>query len=105
MTNLVFIGAMVLTAYCNEGPKGCKTCCGKWAPYNRTASKTAPIENFTIGASKQFPLGSWLYIESIGWRKVEDRPKKGLNIVDVYMRRHKQAKEFGRQQRNVWLLK
>jgi 3D (Asp-Asp-Asp) domain-containing protein len=82
----------ISTAYCK-----CKICCGKWANgRQRTASGTIPRAGITCAAPRRIPFGTWLYIESVGWRRVEDRLAKRFDSrVEVFMDSHAQAKRFG----------
>lgn len=80
--NRVYAGKFKLTGYCP-----CKKCCGGWG--RRTASGAVPQEGVTVAASKQFPFGTKLYIEGVGYRTVQDRGGaiKG-NKLDVFVSSH-----------------
>lgn len=73
----------------------------------RTASGTRVTEGRTIAVDKSVvPLGWWVYIEGIGFRKAEDTGGaiKG-NKMDVYYDSLKAAKNFGRKKgRTVYVI-
>lgn len=73
----------------------------------RTASGTTVTEGRTIAVDKSVvPLGWWVYIEGIGFRKAEDTGGaiKG-NKMDVYYDSLKTAKNFGRKKgRTVYVI-
>lgn len=65
----------------------------------KTASGTRVTEGRTIAVdTKVIPMGWWVYIEGIGFRRAEDRGGaiKG-NKIDVYIDSLKEAKRFGRK--------
>lgn len=80
--NRVYAGKFKLTGYCP-----CRKCSGGWG--TRTASGAYPKEGVTVAASKQFPFGTKLYIEGVGYRTVQDRGGaiKG-NKLDIYVSNH-----------------
>lgn len=73
----------------------------------RTASGTRVTEGRTIAVDKSVvPLGWWVYIEGIGFRKAEDTGGaiKG-NKIDVYYDSLKSAENFGRKKgRTVYVI-
>ncbi|RCX14882.1 uncharacterized protein DUF348 [Fontibacillus phaseoli] len=73
----------------------------------RTASGTRVTEGRTIAVDKSVvPLGWWVYIEGIGFRKAEDTGGaiKG-NKMDVYYDSLKSAENFGRKKgRTVYVI-
>ncbi|MNJ56817.1 Cell wall-binding protein YocH precursor [compost metagenome] len=73
----------------------------------RTASGTRVTEGRTIAVDKSVvPMGWWVYIEGIGFRKAEDTGGsiKG-NKMDVYYDSLKAAKNFGRKKgRTVYVI-
>lgn len=77
-----YAGNFRLTAYCP-----CYSCSEGWG--TQTASGNRAKEGVTVAASKQFPLGTKLYIEGVGYRTVHDRGGaiKGSKI-DVYVNSH-----------------
>ena len=76
-----YAGSFKLTGYCN-----CSKCCGHSS--GKTASGTYPAEGRTVAASKQFPIGTRLYIEGLGEYVVEDRGGFASNVIDVYSNTH-----------------
>lgn len=67
--------------------------------YGITASGTRVTEGRTIAVDpKVIPLGWWVYIEGIGFRRAEDKGSaiKG-NKIDVYFESQEAAEKFGRK--------
>lgn len=88
-----FPSHVTATAYCP-----CRACCGKWAEWGRTASGRSPVEGRTIAADwRVFPKGGCLVLgDAIGKRVVEDTGSAILGArVDVFFRRHEDARRFG----------
>ncbi|MBF0565011.1 MAG: 3D domain-containing protein [Nitrospirae bacterium] len=78
--------------------------CGKWAKYNLTKSGTTPQRYRTVAVDPSvIPLGSLVYIESVGWAIAEDTGNlvKGKTI-DVFFDSYMEAKQFGRQKLTVY---
>ncbi len=95
-----------VSAYCNEGANGCKTCCGKWAELNQTASGRKPVAGVTIAAPRRFKLGTKLNIEGVGVRRVDDRlALRYDHRVDLFFSTHKAAREWGVKKLNVEVVK
>ncbi len=95
-----------VTAYCNEGAKGCVTCNGKWAQYNKTANGSKPTQGVTIAAPRSIPFGTKVKIEGVGIRTVQDRlSKKYDNRIDLFFNSHKDALKFGKKTLKVEILK
>ena len=85
---------LVVTAYC-----ACGLCCGKTDAI--TASGVRVQAGRTVAAN-QFPFGTRLRIEGMGWRRVEDRlSRRYTGRVDVYMRNHRAALRFGKRRLSV----
>jgi 3D (Asp-Asp-Asp) domain-containing protein len=101
---------MRLTAYCNEGPSGCRICCGKWAPHNKTASGKTPRVGMVAADSKLLPFGSRVKIPELGEFVVEDTGSaiKGPRL-DIFFGTapgsHQRALEFGVKNVTVWVRK
>lgn len=89
-----YLGAYMLTAYCN-----CSTCCGKWAG-GGTASGTYPTAGRTVAAD--LPFGTQLLINGNVYT-VEDRGVSG-NHIDIYFNSHSEALAFGLQYADVYIL-
>jgi len=81
---------LTISAYCP-----CKVCCGKWAG-GPTASGRMPRQGVSVAASRKIPLGSWITIQGIGKRRVDDRLAKRYDSrVDIFFQHHRDAKKFG----------
>lgn len=89
----------VITAYCP-----CMKCCGK--SDGITASGVKAIEGITVAMDKSIPFGTKIYIDGIGERIVQDRGGaiKG-NRIDLYFDSHQEALNFGRQTKEVTIMK
>ena len=86
-----FVGKFQLTAYAHTG--------------NRCANGLYPRRNRTVAAhTKDFPLGSVIYIEGYGTYVVEDRGGFPRGVIDIYMHNHKECVKFGRRSTNVYLI-
>lgn len=96
----VYMGNYEITFYC-----GCAYCCGSAG--NRTASGTWPTQGRTISAdTSQLPFGTRVYIEGWGEYVVEDTGSAiHGNIIDVYMNDHNTCLRYGRQHKDVYVLK
>lgn len=96
-----YVGDYYLTAYCCEAYP--HICGGNGV----TASGTVPTPGRTIAADWSLhPAGTWLYIEGVGLRRVEDTGSaiKGQKI-DVAIDTHANALRWGGQgYRRVWVL-
>ena len=78
---LVSAGRFLITGYDN-----CSACCGKWAG-GPTASGVMPTVNHTVAMSSNYPFGTKIYIEGLGYYIVEDRGV-GAGVVDVFCNNH-----------------
>jgi len=67
----------------------------------------APAEAYRTAAvdPEVIPLGSWLYIEGLGWWKAEDTGNlvKGHH-VDICVSSRDEAKDWGRRRLKVWCI-
>ncbi len=72
----------------------------------QTASGTQARPGTVAADTTVLPFGTIVYVEGYGWGRVEDRGGaiKG-NKLDLFFRSHRQALEWGRQQKTVqvWL--
>jgi 3D (Asp-Asp-Asp) domain-containing protein len=60
------------------------------------------VQGVTIAAPRSVPFGTMIHVETVGWRRVEDRLSKRFdNRFDLYFRRHADAVKFGKQQLKV----
>lgn len=90
MTNLFFVGLLVTTGFAWSGQK-CAN--GRW-----------PTQGVTCAAPRWIPFGTWLLVDGIGWRRVDDRCNRRFpDRVDVYDRNAKLA--WGNSRRRIWLRK
>lgn len=89
--NTEYIGKFTITRYC-----GCQLCNGRWHKY--PAKNGEPLqEGYTIAVDPDvIPLGTWVYIDGIGYRKACDTGSaiKG-NKIDVYVDDHELCYELG----------
>lgn len=94
------IGEFTITYYC-----ACEKCCDKTDGI--TKSGAVVREGVTVAVDPSvIPLGTYLYIEGIGYRVAQDigGAIKG-NRIDVYMNSHNDALECGVDKNiNVWRL-
>lgn len=106
-----YIGKFTVTAYCS-----CPICCGKWAKRRTkgviTASGKKAAEGVTVAAPwNVLPKGTVIEINKVGRRVVQDKLARWVErkykgrIIDVYFDNHAAAKKFGRQLKDVWLVK
>lgn len=74
--------------------------------YGITASGATVEENLTIATDWDvLPVGSWVYIEDIGYRIVQDKGGAVTgNHIDLYIKNVDNALEWGVQYKKVWLL-
>lgn len=98
---LTHVGEYYATAYCcEEYPHIC-------GGNGVTASGTKPTPGITCAADwSVFPPGTWLYIEGVGMRRVEDSGSaiKG-NRLDIAIDTHANALRWGGQgTHHVWVL-
>jgi len=89
------------TAYAPLDPDAVQGVCYSGDP-NITASGM-PIEpGISVAAGPSVPFGTWLWIEGLGWRRVDDR---GAAIrdgrIDICMITREEAIRFGRRQVTV----
>ena len=86
------LGRADVSHYCNEGEHGCRRCCGRWARLNKTISGRPPQAGVTVAAPPAIPLGTWVHIEGVGIRRVDDRTDpRYAHRWDVFVGRHKGA--------------
>lgn len=86
------VSSYEVTAYC-----ACVKCCGKWSG-GPTASGRLPVEGVTIAAPRAIPFGTWLNIEGVGLRRVDDRlARKYDHRIDVFFADHQRALKFGKR--------
>lgn len=90
---------LIVTAYC-----ACHICCGSKAS-GITASGLKPVEGITVAASRSLPFGTRIIIDGHTY-KVQDRlAKRYDNRIDIYMVSHRSALSFGKQIKQVTIIK
>ena len=68
----------------------------------RTAGGGKAVPGETAAAGPNIPFGTRIYVESLGWRTVNDRGGAiGPNEIDLAVSSKEEAIRFGRQQRLV----
>ena len=93
------LGAFKITGYCS-----CDICCGD-KEIKLTKTETVPCAKHTVAVDPEvIPLGSKLYIDGTIY-VAEDTGKavKG-KIIDIFFDTHEEAVNFGKQEKNVYLL-
>lgn len=78
---MTYLGRYYITGY-----DTCYQCCGKWAG-GPTASGVMPTVNHTVAMCSDYPFGTKIYIDGLGYYTVEDRGV-GRNCVDVFCNNH-----------------
>lgn len=98
--NLVYLGDFKITYYCDEryshicGGNGV-TASGKHTEIGVTAAADWSV----------LPKGSLVYIENLGFREIQDiGGGVNGNHIDVLVKGHQEAINFGTSYKNVWLL-
>lgn len=97
------LGEFAIVAYC-----ACEECCGEWAldrpldengePIVYTASGARAEAGVTVAVDPDvIPLGSKVYIDGLGWYVAQDTGAFSGKVIDVYMKDHAAACEFGRR--------
>ena len=81
---LVPLGSFRITGY-----DTCAACCGKWAG-GATTSGVMPTVNHTVAMSADYPFGTKIYIDGLGYYTVEDRGV-GRGTVDVCCNNHSEC--------------
>lgn len=109
--HLEYIGEYTVTAYCS-----CEKCCGKWALNRPLNEQGQPIVygaagvELTSGYSVASPLdfGTVLYIDGKAY-EVQDRTADFVveryngRIIDIYFSDHRQAVEWRKQKKEVYI--
>lgn len=89
------------TGYAPLDPNAIEGMCYSGDP-NITASGRRVQPGITIAAGPNIPLGTWIWIEGYGWRRVDDRGSRiKENKIDIAFETRKEAFEFGRKQITV----
>ena len=94
------IGQFEVVAYCAEQYPHI---CGGNA-YTYTG---APVQaGLAVAVDPEvIPLGSWLYIDDVGWRQAQDTGGaiQGRRI-DMAVETHGEAREWGVQDKQIWIM-
>jgi 3D (Asp-Asp-Asp) domain-containing protein len=70
----------------------------------KSYSGEAVVPGETAAAGPNIPLGTEIYVEDLGWRRVNDRGGAiGPNDIDLAVKSREEAIRFGQQQRLVIL--
>lgn len=92
---------MVATGYAPLDPKAIKGMCYSGDP-TVTASGKRTTPGITIAAPKHIPFGTWVHLQGIGWRRVDDRGKRITgNKIDICFHTRKEALQWGRRKIKV----
>lgn len=103
------LGEYRITAYCP-----CEICCGIWAKnrLNGIVVGAYGIElEQGVAIAAPFPAGTKLYIDGIGEYTVQDKlatwvvEKYDSKVIDIYFESHEDAKAFGLQHKEVFIMK
>jgi len=92
---------MVATGYAPLDPKAIKGMCYSGDP-TVTASGKRTTPGITIAAPKHIPFGTWVHLQGIGWRRVDDRGKRITgNKIDICFHTRQEALRWGRRKVKV----
>lgn len=90
----------IVTAYC-----ACQLCCGHYAG-SPTASGAMPKQGVTIAAPRHIPFGTKVNVSGLGTFTVQDRTAVRFDgRFDVFMTNHQAAIKFGKQRRQIQIIK
>lgn len=86
------------TGYAPLDPKAVAGMCFSGNP-KITASGKRTTPGVTISASPEIPFGTWVWLEGLGWRRVDDRGSriKG-NRIDICFATRQEALKWGKRQ-------
>jgi len=90
-----------ITAYAPLDPAAVRGMCYSGDPHI-TASGMRTDTKRTVAAPKDIPFGSWLLIEGVGWKRVDDRGGRirGKRI-DICLPTRREALRWGRRKVRV----
>jgi 3D (Asp-Asp-Asp) domain-containing protein len=96
---------VVATAYAPLDPAAVAGMCYSGDP-RVTASGRRTEPGVTIAAPRTIPFGTWIHLEGVGWRRVDDRGGriKGKRI-DICMTTRKEALKWGMKKIRVFIPK
>ena len=65
-----------------------------------------PVAGVTVAASRSIKFGTWLEIQGVGKRRVDDRLARRFDDrIDIFFDSHTDALRFGKQKLNVEIVK
>lgn len=89
----------VVTAYCP-----CRQCCGKDDGITSSGKPARPGHTVAVDP-RWIPLGTQIYLEEVGYLVAEDTGGAITgNRLDIFMKSHQEAVEFGIKKLRVYLL-
>ena len=92
---------MEVTAYAPLDPAAVEGVCFSGDP-RVTASGKRTTPGLTIAAPKTIPFGTWVHLQGIGWRRVDDRGGKIRgNRLDLCVQTRSEAFRWGRRKIRV----
>lgn len=92
---------MEVTAYAPLDPQAVEGVCYSGDP-RVTASGRRTQPGITVAAPKHLPFGTWIHIQDLGWRRVDDRGGKIRgNRLDLCVQTQKEALRWGRRRVRV----
>ena len=92
---------VVATAYAPLDPAAVAGMCYSGDP-RVTASGRRTEPGVTIAAPRNIPFGTWIHIQDLGWRRVDDRGGKIRgNRLDLCVQTQKEALRWGRRRVRV----
>lgn len=98
------LSTMRITGYAPLDPKAIKGFDYSGDPAV-TASGRRTLPGVTVAASKAIPFGSWIWIDTLGWRRVDDRGGAIThNKLDVCFSTCAEAAEWGVRHRTAIIL-
>lgn len=95
--SFVEIKTVEATGYAPLDPNAVEGMCFQGNP-NVTASGEATYPNLSIAAPPEIPFGTWVWIDELGWRRVDDRGGriKG-DKIDICFTTKREALEWGKR--------
>ena len=102
--SLVFANEYVATGYAPLDPKAVKGMCYSGNPHI-TASGLPTTPGRTLAAPKHIPFKTWVLIEGLGLRRVEDRGGRIRgHRIDICFGMRREALEWGKRKVRVFFL-
>ena len=86
---------MSATGYAPLDPQAVRGMCFSGDP-NITASGRRTEPGITVAAPRHIPFGTWIHIQGLGWRRVDDRGGRIRgNRIDICFQTRKEALQWG----------